>query len=151
MRAWFGAQFPDAMIGIPTGSASGLWVVDVDIDPIKKINGFPLWHQLIAQHGEIPPTLTSVTPRGGRHHFFAWQTDLAIPSRQGFPGPGIDIRARGGYAILPPSMRNDGIGYRWDTNGGRRPGSGSGMVGRAVVITEAIDRPQEGGAQECGA
>ena len=121
VRAWFGAQFPDAMIGIPTGSASGLWVVDVDIDPIKKIDGFPLWHQLIAQHGEIPPTLTSVTPRGGRHHFFAWQTDLVIPSRQGFPGPGIDIRARGGYAILPPSMRNDGIGYRWDTTAGAAP------------------------------
>ena len=93
VRAWFGAQFPDAMIGIPTGSASGLWVVDVDIDPIKKIDGFPLWHQLIAQHGEIPPTLTSVTPRGGRHHFFAWQTDLVHPiaaglsrSRHRYPG-----------------------------------------------------------------
>ena len=28
-------QHPDAMIGIPTGQASGFWVVDVDYDPEK--------------------------------------------------------------------------------------------------------------------
>ncbi len=66
IRAWW-TQFTDAMIGVPTGPNSGVWVTDIDVDEGKGIDGFPLWHQLIAQYGEISPTLTSITPRGGRH------------------------------------------------------------------------------------
>ena len=83
MRAWFGAQFPDAMIGMPTGSASGLWVVDVDIDPIKKINGFPLWHQLIAAARRNPTDTDQHHTTRWPPSFFAWQTDLAIASAAG--------------------------------------------------------------------
>ena len=40
--------------------------------------------------------------------------DREIRSRTGVPGPGIDVRAEGGYAIVPPSVRNDGIAYEWE-------------------------------------
>src|SRR5262249_60033588 len=55
VRAWF-TRFPDAMIGIPTGEISGVWVLDIDIDPVKGVNGFPLWSELIARNGEVPAT-----------------------------------------------------------------------------------------------
>ena len=35
---WWTAH-PNAMIGMPTGAASGCFVVDVDIDPEKGIDG----------------------------------------------------------------------------------------------------------------
>jgi hypothetical protein len=120
IRAWW-SRFPDAMIAIPCGEVSGVWVLDIDVDPITGINGFPLWSQLIAQHGEIPKTLTSITPRGGRHLFFQWQPGLTIKSTQGVPGNGIDVRSNGGYVILPPSIRADGSSYRWDSYAGVAP------------------------------
>jgi Bifunctional DNA primase/polymerase, N-terminal len=120
IRAWW-ARFPEAMIGIPTGEISGVWVLDIDVDPTKGINGFPLWSELIARNGEVPATLTSVTPRGGRHLFFLWQPQLTIKSSQGVPSDGIDIRSSGGYVILPPSIRTDGSTYRWDPQAGKEP------------------------------
>ena len=68
-----------------------------------------------------PATLTSITPRGGRHLFFLWQPQLTIKSTQGVPGDGIDIRSNGGYVILPPSTRADGSQYRWDPQAGAAP------------------------------
>src|SRR5262249_23306612 len=120
VRAWW-TRFPDAMIGIPTGEISGVWVLDIDIDPVKGVNGFPLWSELTARNGEVPATLTSITPRGGRHLFFLWQPQLTIKSTQGVPGNGIDIRSNGGYVILPPSARADGSTYRWDPHAGAAP------------------------------
>jgi hypothetical protein len=120
VRAWW-TRFPDAMIGIPTGEVSGVWVLDIDVDPVKGVNGFPLWSELIARNGEVPTTLTSITPRGGRHLFFLWQPQLTIKSTQGIPGDGIDIRSNGGYVILPPSTRADGSQYRWDPQAGNAP------------------------------
>ena len=120
IRAWW-ARFPEAMIGIPTGENSGIWVLDIDVDPTKGVNGFPLWSELIARNGEVPATLTSITPRGGRHLFFLWQPQFTIKSTQGVPGDGIDIRSNGGYVILPPSARADGSTYRWDPQAGNAP------------------------------
>jgi hypothetical protein len=120
VRAWW-TRFPDAMIGIPTGEISGVWVLDIDVDPIKGINGFPIWSELIARNGEVVATLTSITPRGGRHLFFLWQPQLTIKSIQGVPGDGIDVRSNGGYVILPPSARSDGLQYRWDPQAGTAP------------------------------
>src|SRR6266571_5254500 len=65
IRRWW-EKWPNAMIATPTGSASGMWVTDVDIDLVKKINGPATLAKLIARHGELPPTLMSITPRGGR-------------------------------------------------------------------------------------
>ena len=38
IQAWW-KQWPGAMIGIPTGPRAGVWVLDVDIDPAKGIDG----------------------------------------------------------------------------------------------------------------
>jgi len=47
VRAWW-QKWPNAMIGAPTGPASGMWVVDTDVDAGKKIDGKATLNQLIA-------------------------------------------------------------------------------------------------------
>jgi hypothetical protein len=113
IRVWWG-RWPNAMIGAPTGLASGMWVVDLDIDPAKKIDGKATLDQLVAQRGALPPTLMTITPRGGRHLIFSWDPNHNIRNSAGRIGSGIDVRGDGGYVCLPPSRNASGGEYRWD-------------------------------------
>src|SRR6516225_9300778 len=60
IRAWW-QKFPNAMISAPTGPASGMWVLDLDLDPVKKLDGKATLAQLVAQRGPIPDTLKTIT------------------------------------------------------------------------------------------
>src|SRR5262245_19503686 len=66
------------MIAAPTGPASGVWALDPDVDPVKQLDGIAVLNQLVAQHGPLPQTLTSITPRGGKHLFFFLGTPTSI-------------------------------------------------------------------------
>src|SRR5262249_57215704 len=77
------------LVAAPTGAVSGMWVVDLDLDASMNIDGMATLFQLIAQHGEIPTTLMSITPRGGRHLMFAWD------SRSEERRVGKEVRYRG--------------------------------------------------------
>jgi len=113
IRAWW-TQWPNAMIGAPTGPRSGMWVVDTDKDPVKNIDGEATLAQLVAQRGEtMPETLMTMTPRGGRHRIFTWDANVDIRNSTGKIGPGIDVRGEGGYVCLPPSRNANGGEYRW--------------------------------------
>ncbi len=116
IREWW-QKWPNAMIAAPTGSASGMWVTDLDLDPVKKVDGMATLAQLIAQHGEIPKTLMTITPRGGRHLIFTWDSNIEIRNSASKIGPGIDVRGEGGYVCLPPSRNADGGVYQWDPDG----------------------------------
>src|SRR6516162_3473193 len=135
IRAWW-TQSPDAMIGIPTGPRSKMWVLDTDIDPIKGLDGPKVLKELIAKYGPLPETLTSITPRGGEHRYFLWN-GVNIRNSESRIGRGIDVRGDGGYAIVPPSMRADGTPYRW-----------SGTVNDPVeapkwLIDRALKKPRD--------
>jgi hypothetical protein len=125
IRAWW-LKWPNAMIAAPTGSASAMWVVDLDLDPGKNIDGAATLAQIGAKHGGIPKTLTAITPRGGRHLIFTWDTTwnasksdpcVSIHNSAGRIGPGIDVRGEGGYVCLPPSRNANGGVYRFDPDG----------------------------------
>jgi len=107
--AWWGG-WPDTNIGLATGEASGLWVLDVD-----GAAGAASLRALEAEHGPLPRTLTSATGRG-EHRFFRWPADGAVPSRAGIR-PGLDVRGSRGYVILPPSLHASGRRYRWTNRG----------------------------------
>jgi hypothetical protein len=114
IRAWW-QRWPNAMIGAPTGSVSGMWVVDSDKDATRNIDGEATLAQLVAQHGEIPKTLMTLTPRGGKHRIFTWDNTVEIRNSASKIGPSIDVRGEGGYVCLPPSRSANGGVYRWDT------------------------------------
>lgn len=107
VRRYFGSSTP-YNIGIATGVASGVFVLDVD-----GAIGAAALVSLEAVHGELPPTRTSVTARG-LHLWFRCVDELR--SSAGKIGRGLDIRADGGYALAPPSRHPDGPLYRWSNS-----------------------------------
>ena len=85
----------DRNIGIPTGSVSGFWVLDVDGDAGKSSI-----RALEAEHGRLPPTREVITGGGGRHLWFEYTGP--IQSTADRIARGIDTRGDGGYVIVPP-------------------------------------------------
>jgi hypothetical protein len=89
-----------------------LYTVDrfiLDVDP--RHDGPASLKRLIAANGALPRTVTSHTPSGGWHIYFATTRDRIGPSC-GRVGPGLDVRSNRSYIVLPPSVRLDGR-YRW--------------------------------------
>lgn len=93
--AWW-SRWPGAMIGIPTGARSGLFVVDIDVK--NDVNGF----DTMKANGWVLPgdAVEVVTPSGGRHFYFTFAGERNSASKI---GPGIDTRGEGGFVIAPPS------------------------------------------------
>ncbi|MFE9851053.1 bifunctional DNA primase/polymerase [Streptomyces sp. NPDC005576] len=68
--------------------------------------------QLALQHlFTIPPTLTVLTPSGGRHLWLTAPAEVVVPSSASRLAPGIDVRGTGGYLIGPGSLTPHGT-YR---------------------------------------
>jgi hypothetical protein len=106
IRAWW-AQWPDANVGIVTGSPSRLVVLDVD----PRHGGDESLTELERQHGKLPETVESLTGGGGRHLLFQHPGGL-ITSKP--LASGLDIKADGGYIVAPPSSHASGEPYRWE-------------------------------------
>jgi hypothetical protein len=117
--AWW-MRWPSAMIGMPTGPRTRLWVLDVDLELVAAIRKSHVMMRLLGIHGALPNTPSATTPRGGTHFFFRWD-GTNIRNSVGKLGPGIDVRGHGGYVVIPPSVRSDGRGYRWDSCGANEP------------------------------
>jgi hypothetical protein len=89
ITAWW-TRWPEANIGVPTGKASGVFVVDVDrLEALAEL-----------EH-EMPETLTVRTPSGGLHFYLNYVD--GVTNRTGQLPAGIDVRGAGGYVIAPPS------------------------------------------------
>lgn len=95
---WF-AQFPTANIGLITGESTD--VVVIDIDP--RHNGTD-------EDFKDIKTVKSKTGGGGFHLFFKYEAGLV--NKAGIK-EGIDVRAEGGYVVLPPSIHESGNKYEW--------------------------------------
>lgn len=115
IRVWWKA-WPLAMIGMPTGKASGVIVVDIDVN--NRVDG----RETLRRLGWVLDGAPSVrTPSGGIHFYFRCPECLEVRNSAGKLGPGIDIRGEGGYVILPPSRPTiDGIDYELDRDDGER-------------------------------
>jgi hypothetical protein len=106
IEAWWSRR-PDAIIGMPTGRASGINILDIDIKgPLAY--GFDSLDAL--GHPALPDTPLAHTPSGGVHLYF--RADKEIRNSAGKLGPGLDTRGDGGYIILPSA----GSGYAWDAH-----------------------------------
>lgn len=111
IRAWW-AQYPDASIGMAV--PDGIMVLDVDL-PKKPgaSDGREALKKLETEHGPLPNTRTQQTGGGGSQLFFLLPSGKTCKNSAGKLGPGIDIRSKGGYVILPPSNHPSGGTYRW--------------------------------------
>jgi hypothetical protein len=102
---WWCAR-PDYNVAVATGKASGLIVFDID-GPDAEVAVRKLEHQ----HGKLPPTWETITPRG-RHIGFEYP-GRPVRNSVGKVAAGIDVRSDGGYILVPPSLHPCGRQYAW--------------------------------------
>jgi putative DNA primase/helicase len=110
IRRWWG-MWPLANIGLATGPASGLLVIDID----RRHSGHNALMALMEQHGKLPRTWRVRTLSGGWHLYFRYPGGLDIRNSAGTVlGPGLDVRATAGYVVVPPSVGANGEPYVWE-------------------------------------
>lgn len=105
-------RYPNANIGCATGAASGIIVIDEDVDEEEDKNGYLEMRNYERQHGALPETISTITGRGGYHLFYAYRGS-DIGNRTGIIKD-VDIRGEGGYVLLPPSIHPNGNRYTWE-------------------------------------
>lgn len=103
-------DMPEANIGVATGAPSGVFVLDVDD------GGEPELKKLEAQYGDLPSTVESITGSGGRHLFFRMPPDRDLRNSASKIAASCDIRANGGYVVVPPSVHPTGRRYVWSVD-----------------------------------
>jgi putative DNA primase/helicase len=96
IRAWW-SQRPHTPIGLRTGEANGVFVLDVDGE-----EGRDTLSVLETENEALPATYTVSTRGGGEHRYFK-HPGFKIKSTNGVIGPKLDVRGDGGYVIAPPS------------------------------------------------
>lgn len=100
--SWW-TRWPNANIGMATGALSGVIVLDCDSGEAKK---------LAMERGGLDQAPALFTGKPGGVHFHLAHPGATVHN---FARrlPGVDLRADGGYAILPPSRHQSGAVYRW--------------------------------------
>jgi Bifunctional DNA primase/polymerase, N-terminal len=98
VSAWWSDQYRGFNIGIATGEASNLLVLDID----NKLGalGDERFVELCAELGPMPDTPMVLTPHNGRHVYLAWP---GFNPPQDALGPGIDVQGEGRFVVAPPS------------------------------------------------
>lgn len=108
IERWW-SDWPDAAVGIPTGAATGVFVLDIDNKP-GGANGFAWLSDMEAEHGPLPVTARVTSPNGGLHIYFNY---VAGTRNRGALGAGVDVRSEGGYVLAAGSTMSDGRSYKW--------------------------------------
>jgi hypothetical protein len=104
VNAWW-RRWPDANVGVVTGTVSGIVVLDID----PRHGGDASVASLEERWSGHEETVASITGGDGRHVWFA--TTDALPS--GPIAPGCDLKGEGGMVVAPPSVHASGKNYKW--------------------------------------
>ena len=97
-------KHPNALIGVPTGAITDLFVIDIDNGNGKT--GETTFNDL--GYGD-PSTIQTNTQSGGRHLFFKYDHTIPRQTKTKTLGDYIDTRGDGGYVIWAGS---NGYSYR---------------------------------------
>jgi putative DNA primase/helicase len=141
------SKMPDANIGIATGKASNLIVLDID-----GPEGEALLAKYAREHGPLPPTATVKTSKGW-HIYFAYPKNVPRVKSVAREKLKLDVRGDGGYVVAPPSIHESGHVYAfkgaslekpvecpaWVVAYANRNGDGDGNL-KGVVIPRAASR-----------
>lgn len=111
IKKWWKAH-PDAGIGVATGMASGIVVLDIDLD---KPGAEQNLEKIIHDKGMFPQTVAAKSGGGGLHFYFKHPNNgKKVANAQKLLGlAGIDVRGDGGYIVVPPTMHASGNRYEW--------------------------------------
>lgn len=145
ITSWF-TNLSGAGVGIVTGKVSNVIVLDVESTcpyPIEDIlKKYPT--QLISRSGS-----------GGYHLFYQYPTNVPKVANRVRIFDGADLRADGGFIVLPPTIHSSGKRYEWVSEGvpGRFPAALLDLRSQPKVqsdgwITEALRGVSEGGRND---
>ena len=145
VEAWFN-NLTGAGVGVVTGKISNMVVLDVEKDcpvPIEELlKRYPT--QMIARSGG-----------GGYHLFYQYPINQPRVSNRVRIFEGADLRADGGFIVLPPTMHPSGNRYEWIKRGplGAFPVALLDLQAQPKVsgdgwITEALRGVSEGGRND---
>jgi Bifunctional DNA primase/polymerase, N-terminal len=115
VKLWFGLRVPEANLGVATER-----LIVIDTDP--RDGGDESLRALEREHGELPLTWRSLTGGGGTHDIYKAPDGVevfnVVAKQMTAPplGAGIDVRARGGYIVAPPSRHISGGSYCWSVD-----------------------------------
>lgn len=145
VSSWF-ASLTGAGVGAVTGRISGIIVLDVEHDcpiPIEDILR------------KYPTGMVSKSGGGGRHLFYNYPRGVGRISNRVRIFDGADLRADGGFIVLPPTRHPNGRQYEWVKKGplGAFPLAlldlrSESMTGNEGWITEALRGVTEGGRND---
>lgn len=99
-------------LGISTGTASGIVVLDID----PRNGGDEELEWLEDRHGRLPETVVVLSGGGGQHHYFRPPRNLVLPSGplDADHHPGVDLKAERGFVVGPGSLHASGRHYEWE-------------------------------------
>lgn len=98
ISGWLEEYGEDCSFGLATGSASGILGLDIDTKNGKRGLEF-----LETQLADLPDTVKVSTVNGGLHFWYRIPKGLTFGNRTDIFGPnsGVDIKADGGYLVVP--------------------------------------------------
>lgn len=142
---WF-KNLSGAGIGVVTGKISNMVVLDVESyckTPIEELLKM------------YPTQMYSRTGSGGYHLFYQYPTGVSKVSNRVGIFEGADLRADGGFIVLPPTIHPSGGRYEWIKRGipGTFPKALLELESQPKVqsdgwITEALRGTSEGGRND---
>lgn len=142
---WF-RNLSGAGVGAVTGRISNIVVLDVESYCPTPID------ELLRRY---PTQLISKTGSGGYHLFYQFPTNVAKVSNRVKLFEGADLRADGGFIVLPPTIHPNGNRYEWIKRGipGAFPVAFLDLQSKPVVqnegwISEALRGVSEGGRND---
>ena len=106
IKHWF-ESWPTANIGLVTGAVSDCIVVDLDSEDAKN--------KLKSLLGDYDHSAVPRSRTGKGWQLFFKHPGVSIPNRAGVL-PNVDIRADGGYVVVPPSIHPNGKEYKWEVS-----------------------------------
>jgi putative DNA primase/helicase len=116
IRKWW-SRWPNALVGVPTGPPSDLWVLDVDGEIGRQNLNAILAHLGVEKPADLTPCI-SRTPSGGLHLIFRLQPGETPGNRAHDIGVRLDTRGvkkdgtSAGYFIAAGSTLPDGRRYQ---------------------------------------
>lgn len=145
VEEWW-SKYPNAKLGIVTGSVSGIVVVDVDprnggTASLKSLN--------------LPPTYIVKTGGGGWHYYYRLPIGAIVPKFQKWK-PGVDIQGERALVVAPPSLHKTGNLYEEVTDFNQLTDAPEWLLNlaqakRGLAVRDVLNGVAEGGRNDAAA